>query len=117
MEENAIIRQKLNTALKPEGWQSNNKYKSVSVLVIYWEDSDNEGFRREGHQIGNLFEQKLHYNVYYFSIPTKNSHMKLDERINEFLRDYGDPNQLMIIHYGGHGDEDVSAGRLAVWAA
>ncbi|KAG7008741.1 hypothetical protein G7Y79_00004g013250 [Physcia stellaris] len=43
--------------------------------------------------------------------------MKLDERINEFLRDYGDPNQLMIIHYGGHGDEDVSAGRLAVWAA
>ena len=107
MEENAIIPQKFNTAMKPEGWQSNakirqklntalklegqrnNTYKSVSVLVIYWEEGDNEGFSKEGHQIGEFFDQKLHYNVYYFPIPSKDSHMRLDERINEFMRDCG----------------------------
>lgn len=103
-------------ALKPEDWQRYNNYKSVSVLVIYWEESDNPGFREEGHQIGELFEQEFHYNIYYFAIPTEDSHLGVDERINEFIRKCGDPNQLMIIHYGGHGDRDVLEGKLGVWA-
>ena len=110
--------QQLEGALKPEAWQSNNIYKSVSVLVIYWEQSDNEGFKTEGHEIGQFFARELSYNVFYFRIPSDKSNVKLDKRISEFLDDHGNKDQLAIIYYGGHGwyNQSVNTGDIMLTA-
>lgn len=110
---------RLNHGLRVQSWKSNNDYKSVSVLVIYWRDSDDKGFKDEAHALGQLFADDFHYTVEYFAIPSLGCQLKLDEKISNFLDANGQPDNLIIIHYGGHGDADdeMHQERLAVWAA
>lgn len=114
-----VYRQKLNSALKFEDWSLRNNYKSISMLAIYWEEGDDAGFKEEAYSIGTLFATAFHYVVDYYAIPSEDSHMELDGRINAFISEHRDPNNLIIIHYGGHGDPDDETARekLAVWAA
>ena len=101
-----------------EDWKVRNEYKSISVLVLYWQDGE-RSFQDEAHRVGELFAVDFHYEVEYYEIPSDNSHRRLDTKINSFLDDHGDPDHLMIIHYGGHGDadDDNAQEKLAVWAA
>ena len=117
--ETEAVKKRLNSALEFEDWRSRNDYKSVSVLVLYWQEGDLSGFKREAYEIGELFETNFHYDIEYYEIPSDNSHMELDKKINSFLDDHGGPDHLMILHYGGHGDSDDEKGqkKLAVWAA
>ena len=117
--DNETIIGKLNSALKLEDWKTHNEYKSISVLVLYFEDSEID-FKNEALQVGGLFAVDFHYAVEYYAIPSDHSHRRLDTKINSFLDDHGDPDHLMIIHYGGHGDPDDDTdaqAKLAVWAA
>ncbi|KAL8921163.1 MAG: hypothetical protein Q9172_004159 [Xanthocarpia lactea] len=113
------LRHRLNSALEFEDWALHNDYKSISVLAIYWEDGDMPGFKEEAYSIGTLFATAFHYHVDYYAIPSEDSHMELDRRINSFISEHRDSNNLLIIHYGGHGDPDDETARekLAVWAA
>ena len=113
------VKGRLNSALNLESWKVNNRYKSVCVLVIYWEDGDIAGFKQEAHDIADLFERSFFYNVAFFAIPSKDSHRKLDIRINSFLDEYGHQDHLMIVHYGGHGDPNDAntEDQLSIWAA
>ncbi len=113
------LRQRLSSALKFEDWSLRNEYKSISVLVIYWEVGDMPGFKEEAYCIGTLCATAFHYVVDYYAIPSDDSHMKLDERINAFISERRDSNNLFITHYGGHGDPDDEPTRekLVVWAA
>ena len=117
METEAIAR-RLNSALEFEDWKIHNEYKSIAVLVLYFEDSET-GYKEEALRVGELFEVDFHYAVEYYAIPSNHSHRRLDSKINSFLDDHGDPDHLMIIHYGGHGDpnDDTAQAKLAVWAA
>ena len=117
METEALTR-RLNSALEREDWENNNDYKGISVLILYFEDSET-GFKKEARMIGELFAIDFHYEVEYYAIPSDHSHLRLDTKINAFLNDHGEPDHLMIIHYGGHGDpnDDDAQERLAVWAA
>ena len=113
------MRKTLNSALEFEDWTVHNEYKSISVLVLYWQDGDNPGFEREARSVGELFETDFHYDVAYYAIPSEQSFLSLDNKINSFLELHGGPDNLMIIHYGGHGDPDDrdAQERLAIWAA
>ena len=51
------VQQRLDLALKRRTWEYKNKYESVSVLVLYWEKSDNPGFEKEARDVGKLFGQ------------------------------------------------------------
>lgn len=117
--ETETIRKKINSALDFEDWQIRNEYKSVSVLALYWQDADHPGFQQEARSLGRLFSKKFHYDVDYFAIPSANSHVELDTRINLLLQQRGHLDHLLIIYYGGHGDPDNNIGeeKLAVWAA
>ncbi|KAL9614267.1 MAG: hypothetical protein Q9167_001223 [Letrouitia subvulpina] len=113
------IRRKINSALDFEDWQIRNEYKSVSVLALYWEQADHPGFQQEARSLGALFSKRFHYDVDYFPIPSANSHVELDTRINLLLKQRGHLDHLLIIYYGGHGDpnNDIGDEKLAVWAA
>lgn len=115
--ETEALRQRLNSALEFEDWTLHNEYKSIFVLAIYWEDGDMPGFKEEAYSIGTLFATAFHYDVDYYAIPSEDSHMELDRKINAFISEHRDSNNLIIIHYGGHGDPDDETARekLAVW--
>ena len=115
--ETEAIKQRMNSALLVEDWKVKNDYKLVSMLVLYWQESNEPGFKDEAHRIGEVFTNEFHYDVEYFAIPLENSHRRLDSKINSLLDDHEDPDHLIIIHYGGHGDADIENERLAVWAA
>ena len=110
---------RLNKALQVQSWKTYNNYKSVSVLIIHWQYSDDEGFENEAHALGDLFNNDFHYDVEHYAIPSIDSHLSLDNKINTFLALKGQPDNLVIIHYGGHGDADDEDyhDKLAVWAA
>ena len=117
--ETEIIKSRINSALNFEDWEACNDYKRVSVLMIYWEESDHDGFEEEARSLGKVFSDELHFEVDYYAIPSKQSHIKLDMRINSLLDECGHRGHLIIIHYGGHGDpnDDDGEEKLAVWAA
>ena len=112
-------RTRLNNALRVQSWRINNDYKSVSVLIIHWQDSEDVGFKDEAYALGSLFANDFHYNVEYYAIPSLDSELSLDNKVTSFLKVNGQPENLVIIHYGGHGDADDEDDRekLAVWAA
>jgi hypothetical protein len=101
-------------------------YTAVKVLILYWQDGI-DGFREEGQLLGRLFEEKFQYCVDEFAIPTKRSYRQLQQFVSKSLlalEEQADATQgasLLIIHYGGHGDEnnDTRQGeeKRSVWAA
>jgi hypothetical protein len=116
MDEN--LKGTLNEHLVGE-FRSSDHYTDVWVLVLWWEDGDYPGFKIEGEDIKNIFEQGYRFAVETYSIPSKRSQICLDNRISQFIIDHDEDGSLLILHYGGHGDEDDGHGResRSVWAA
>jgi hypothetical protein len=117
--ETEVIRDRINSALEFEDWQAHNTYKAVQVLALYWEDADHPGFKEEAYQLGAVLSNDFQYDVLYYAIPTEQSHVELDTRINLLLKYHGHLDHLLIIYYSGHGDPNNEVGdeKLAVWAA
>ena len=112
---------KLNASLSNAFTSSAKYYQQVYVLIVYWKESDDEGFKREAVELGELFASQFRYTTFAFPIPTQESYSALKERILHYIRTCGSPDSLLIVYYGGHGDEDddpaKSGNRQSVWAA
>jgi hypothetical protein len=104
-----------NAALSKYFKTNRAEYNRVTVLVIYWRKSE-EKFKEEGRQVGAFFDSKFNYNVEYFEIPNEDPELALDGRLNDLLLENKQDNCLLIIHYGGHGDDDDSQKRQLAWA-
>ncbi|EPE31318.1 Protein kinase-like (PK-like) [Glarea lozoyensis ATCC 20868] len=91
------------------------EYDTGTVLVVYWEECEEE-FKEEGQQVGAFFSNKFNYNVEYFEIPREDPELALDSRLNELLLKNKKNDCLLIIHYGGHGDDDDAQKRQLAWA-
>jgi hypothetical protein len=92
-------------------------YDRVTVLVIYWQECTNSGFKQEAIKIGSLMKTAFKYNVEYFEIPSDRSQLALDVRLNELFTANQQDRTLLIIHYGGHGEIDDVHDNQSVWAA
>ncbi len=92
-------------------------YKFVSVLVVYWASKGNEnhGYKEEGDQIAEVFQEGYGYEVETFPIPARMSEVALDHKISSVLLRL-DSSSLFILHYGGHADPDEKSYK-SVWAA
>ena len=115
------LRDELNEQLKAIP-RSADDYETASVLVICWEDADMPGFRDEAHQVSEIFKVNFGFHVEpLFLIPTSQSQLTLERAIIDFILTRGARSSLLIIHYGGHGDEDDDRVRYrkrqSVWAA
>jgi transposase len=104
-------------AILSKYYKTRTDYDSVTVLVIYWKECSTNGFKDEGAKIGRLFSGDFRYNVEYFEIPSTDCQLALDVRLNELLMANRQGDTLLIIHYGGHGDDDDEHKRQSVWAA
>jgi hypothetical protein len=118
MDEN--FRDELNEHLKGD-FHPKDEYHSVNVLLIWWEDSDLPGFKSEAQDLEKVFSECFGFSVQHYSIPSKQSQLSLERKIINVILDHCSKGSLLIIHYGGHGDEDddrtLKQERQSVWAA
>jgi hypothetical protein len=99
-------------------------YVHVKVLILYWQDRE-AGFRLEGQQLGRTFKQLFGYAVGYYAIPSTQSYLQLLNFITQSILSVTKCAKekagasLLIIYYGGHGDENRASGegKRSVWAA
>ena len=84
--------------------------------MIVWEDDD-LGCIQEAKQLSIVLQEKFHYEVRQFLIPSERPQPSLSRAISDFLYQYGSPGNLALIYYGGHGDPDLDGEKDAVWAA
>lgn len=101
------------------GGNRDTDYDDVMVLILYWKDGDDPGFKAEADKLQRFFEENFRdYLVERFEIPSERSYLKLGEFLSNRLLLPNSRRSLTIIHYGGHGDEDQDNGRRrCVWAA
>ena len=91
-------------------------YAAVTALMLAWEDDD-LGCIQEVKQLSCVLQEKFHYEVRQFLIPSDRPQPSLSRAISDFLYQYGSPGNLALIYYGGHGDPDLDGEKEAVWAA
>ena len=111
----------LNRKLEAAFSRLYHDYDCVQVCTIYWEDSDNEEFKTEAEEFQKFVEEELEYPVQIVTIPTEWSQRRLDEAVNSLLAKLQGESNLLVIHYGGHGDPNddkkKNQERKSVWAA
>ena len=121
MEENEeVLKERINEQLQRS---STAEYGYIKVLLLFWAGSTPEhaSFQEEGRRLGKFFSDKFNFPVAEFPIPSVLPQLQLTERIaseivvaSKEVQARRDPS-LLIIHYGGHGDEDDEE-RRAIWA-
>jgi hypothetical protein len=113
----------LNERLKHPHYDS---YDLVRFLGLFWEDGD-KAYRAESEKLKNYFEKTFGFvDGETFPIPSQDSHLALaaciDQGILNMNKCFHDRQSgLLIIHYGGHGDENANESKhekqRCVWAA
>ena len=113
----------LNERLKEPRYDT---YEVVKFLGLFWEDG-HESYREELRQFQDYLGEIFGYrDAEEFPIPSQDSHLELAARIDKTILDLNKQTRtrrsaLLIIHYGGHGDEDADESRSqkqrSVWAA
>ena len=119
------LKNHFNKSLKGLSQKQLNDYTTIRVLLLYWDceevdDRNKATFKSEAYGLESYFRSQLNYNaVEHFPIPTSDSQLSLSNKIGQTLISANDPSSLLIIHYGGHGDEDIANGGLqrSVWSA
>ena len=103
-----------------DDFENRNDYTGGSLLSLYWEDAEDSGYKDESEKVVHFFAT-MGFDATAFPIPSENSHVELLSRVIELIKSQGKPGNLVVIHYGGHGDADNDRGMdresLAVWAA
>ena len=103
-----------------------NTYDHVKVLGIFWEDGEDE-YKIEARKLLSFLQHRFAFkDTVEFAIPSRGSYFATFAAV---MKEVGimcqstkpDQRNLLILHYGGHGDEDStpenSHRREAVWAA
>jgi len=90
-----------------------SKYTQVSALLLSWEDEDPRlPVSLEVCALKDVFVNLYGFEVEEWQIPATNSHMELNLKVLEFLKD-SSINHLKIVYYAGHGK--LSNHGQAVW--
>jgi hypothetical protein len=91
------------------------RYKTVYVLLLYWEDEDPKlPVSVEVEELSDVFHTVYRFIVDVWQIPSEESHKRLNQKILDFVELGGDSKEdLKIVYYGGHGM--LGHNRQACW--
>ena len=89
------------------------RYDAVHVLLISWEH-DNLGVIEEISDLQHVFQNLYHYSTEKFSIPSSRVHNALAKRLADSLYQHEAKENLLIVHYGGHGH--MNDDRQCIWS-
>ena len=114
----SVHKSRLNQELQAYlGKNRERDYDSAIVLLLYWEEGE-PCFKDEAASLEDLCRERFGYPVFHYPIPSKDSQLSLLKRIADLAGQSSSTRCLSIVHYGGHGDEDIENNRRrGVWAA
>ena len=112
----SALQAELTSELETYQPRRGGNYAAVTALMLVWEDDD-LGCIQEAKQLSIILQEKFHYEVCQFLIPSERPQPSLSRAISDFLYQYGSLGNLALIYYGGHGDPDLDGEKDAVWAA
>ncbi len=84
-------------------------------MAFYWEDDD-LGCIREIEALEELFTIDLGYDVEKYGLPSDRPQLFLRRKVLDAIDRCGKKSHLLILYYGGHGEEDGKR-RKSVWSA
>lgn len=92
------------------------RYAAAAVLLLTWKDTDLD-LGDEWDSLEKMFQTTFNYHVQRYSIPTAGSQFQLGIAVNTFLMQYGKPDHLIIVYYGGHGGPTKDGSTECEWWA
>jgi hypothetical protein len=78
-----------------------------------WENSENSNdmdIWSETVLLRHIFEEGYNFQVDSYKIPFKDPIRKVQERLNQYERQFSSPDNLLIVYYGGHGGSSQGMG-------
>lgn len=99
------------------GWPRapGTRYTSVKALLLSWEEDD-LGVIKEIRRLRCVLENKYHYDVRTYEIPSRKPDIAIKGQVLEFLKD-DDEDTLMIVYYGGHARRGDQTSEGPLWLA
>ncbi|TVY45494.1 hypothetical protein LSUB1_G000873 [Lachnellula subtilissima] len=92
-----------------------SRYTRVSALLLSWEDEDPRlPVSLEIRDLKHVFITLYGFEVQEWQIPAVDSHVELNMRVLQFLKD-GGSGHLKIVYYAGHGK--LSNHGQAIWTS
>lgn len=93
-----------------------HRYASVNVLLLSWEEDD-IGCETEIKDLARIFRECLNYAVWPYKIPSDDSEISLSLIIAQFVKSFGQEENLIIVYYGGHGGPKQDLKSPCTWSA
>ena len=84
----------------------------MHVLLLRWEE-DEMGVEYELDDLEKVFKNAYGFETETWLIPTFKSHLALNRKAMQFVDDFGNAENLLIVYYGGHGL--MNGSRQALW--
>lgn len=101
-------------------FRQEKRHSVSSALLLYWK-KDDIGIAKEITEVEALFREDLGYATSMYEIPSEDSTRILLGRVAKLAHTFGqDPDGLVVIYYGGHGEEpgpDTEVRGECIWAA
>jgi hypothetical protein len=107
---------KISTELARYRPRRTQRYLAVNVLLLSWRDDD-IGCAKEVDNLARMFEEHFNYFVWPYKIPSEESQRLLAVHVSQFLSQFGGPDNLILVYYGGHGGPPVSEKSPCTWSA
>jgi hypothetical protein len=91
------------------------RYSQVHVLLLSWQ-ADDLGVEAEIQPLRRVFEDRYHFSVQDYKIPSVKPDKALKKRIYDFL-DEDDKDTLLIVYYAGHARCALQSNEASLWFA
>ncbi|KAI1172667.1 hypothetical protein F4777DRAFT_494788 [Nemania sp. FL0916] len=90
-------------------------YTKVAVLMICWEETFSDAARREYLRLASVFRDIYKYSVTEWLIPSEKPDFAISVKMNEFIGEYDNRENLVIVYYAGHAQRNTAGGSFPIW--
>ena len=114
-DENKKLQDDISSDLARYRPRRTKRYVFVNVLLLSWKDDD-IGCGKEVEDLGRMFLDHFNYSIWPYKIPSKDAQTSLTLCVAQFIKNFGGPENLILVYYGGHGGL-ASTRSPCTWAA
>lgn len=91
------------------------RYRGINALLLYWENADIPS-EQDAKDLGQMFCEHVNYRTHNYEIPSSDqAGPSLALFLSRFLKECGGSDNLILVHYGGHGESSDELSNC-IWA-
>ena len=109
-----LVAAQINAAVQA-GWAKRHeiRYSKAYVLLLSWEEDD-LGVHTEINELRDVFDDRYHFEVQEYKIPSTKPNRSVMNRVKEFL-DLESKETLLIVYYAGHAKRGRQSNEASIW--